>query len=64
MKLIKQGKVWVAHSDYSERSIPKEAGFWWHGGNCRSNCAACASGVSLRVWFTPVSYTHLRAHET
>lgn len=52
MILRKQGVVWVADSSFDERHIPKSAGFWWHGGNCRSGCKACASGVG-KVWWTP-----------
>lgn len=44
--------VWVSSFDYDNRGIPKAAGFWWHGGNCRSGCKACAAGLG-KVWWTP-----------
>jgi len=47
--------VWIAEYPYEQRNVPKEAGFWWHGGGCRPDCKACAAGLKLKVWWTPKS---------
>ena len=48
--------LFVLHSTYGERAIPKRAGFTWCGGNrCRrKNCAACAAGLATVWWTTDV----------
>jgi SWI/SNF-related matrix-associated actin-dependent regulator 1 of chromatin subfamily A len=52
MVLTYRSRVFIAECSYSERAVPKAAGFWWHGGDrCRASCAACAAGVG-RVWWT------------
>ena len=53
MKIIKKGDCYIAEGGFEERTIPKAAGFWWHGGDCRPRCLACADGLPLRVWWTP-----------
>lgn len=45
--------LWVANYPYDQRNVPKEAGFWWHGGGCRDTCEACKVGLKLKVWWTP-----------
>ena len=30
MELVKTGSTWVAHTEFSERSIPSAAGFKWN----------------------------------
>lgn len=52
MKLTVKGSVFVAESSYEERLAPKQAGFFWHGGNCRPGCKACAEGLG-KAWWTP-----------
>lgn len=47
--------VWVAQYSYDQRNVPKEAGFWWHGGPCKDTCEACRAGLRLKVWWTPKS---------
>lgn len=47
-----QNGLWVANYSYDQRNIPKEAGFWWHGGGCRETCQACRVGLRLKVWWT------------
>ena len=47
--------VWVANYPYEQRNVPKEAGFWWHGGDCRDTCIGCKNGLRLKVWWTPKS---------
>lgn len=54
MQLTFTNGVYVFKSTYNERHVPKEAGFWWHGGNmyCRNGkCKACKAGVG-KVWWT------------
>jgi len=45
--------VFWLEASYEERAVPKAAGFWWHGGNCRQPCGACKAGIALKVWWTP-----------
>lgn len=52
MPLTAEKGLWVANYPYEQRHIPKEAGFWWHGGDCRSYCRACKAGLRLKVWWT------------
>lgn len=52
MKVAAKGAIWYADSSYHERMIPKAAGWWWHGGGCRTPCAACDAGLPLRFWWT------------
>lgn len=47
--------VWVAQYSYDQRDVPKQAGFWWHGGPCKPDCKACAAGLRLKLWWTPKS---------
>lgn len=47
--------VWVASYSYEQRNVPKEAGFWWHGGPCKPECQACKAGLKLKLWWTPKS---------
>jgi len=47
--------LWIANYPYDQRNVPKEAGFWWHGGGCRPDCKACEAGLKLKVWWTPKS---------
>lgn len=51
MQITKRNDIYVATSSYAERHLPKAAGFFWHGGQCRPNCKACAAGVG-QVWWT------------
>lgn len=47
--------LWVANYSYDDRHIPKDAGFWWHGGGkfCESGkCPGCNHGLPLRKWYT------------
>lgn len=50
-----QNGVWVATYPYEQRNVPKEAGFWWHGGGCKDTCIGCKNGLRLKVWWTPKS---------
>jgi SWI/SNF-related matrix-associated actin-dependent regulator 1 of chromatin subfamily A len=50
-----QNGVWVATYSYEQRNVPKEAGFWWHGGGCKDSCVGCKNGLRLKVWWTPKS---------
>ena len=43
----------VGNFTKDQRSIPKNAGWRWHGGNCLSRCLACRAGVPLWKWYTP-----------
>jgi len=43
--------VFVFRSSYEQRQAAKAAGFFWHGGDCRPGCAACAAHVG-KVWWT------------
>lgn len=36
---------------FDEKEVPKQAGFRWHGGNCRPGCPACKAGLG-KVWWT------------
>ena len=45
--------LWVANYPYDQRNVPKEAGFWWHGGGCRPDCKACQAQLKLKIWWTP-----------
>lgn len=45
-------KVFVLVSSYEERAIPKQAGFWWHGGGCKPGCLACEVELG-KAWWTP-----------
>jgi SWI/SNF-related matrix-associated actin-dependent regulator 1 of chromatin subfamily A len=45
--------LWVANYPFEQRNVPKEAGFWWHGGGCKGKCVACENGLRLKVWWTP-----------
>jgi hypothetical protein len=51
MRIEKIGRCYVAHSDFAERTLPKAAGFWWHGGGCRASCLACIDRLD-KVWWT------------
>lgn len=51
--LTVENNVFVAKYGYHDRQIPKDAGFWWHGGGCRSGCVACENGLPLKRWWTP-----------
>jgi SWI/SNF-related matrix-associated actin-dependent regulator 1 of chromatin subfamily A len=62
MKLTVKGSVFVAESSYEERLAPKQAGFFWHGGNCRPGCKACSEGLG-KVWFTPFKEKAVRLVE-
>lgn len=47
--------LWVAKYSYNDRHIPKNAGFWWHGGGkwCDDGkCIACSHGLPLNKWWT------------
>ena len=45
--------MFVAHSTYQERALPKTAGFMWHGfGNCYNGCPACSADVPYKKWYT------------
>ena len=48
---LTKGVYW-ATATYDEREPLKAAGFFWHGGNCKSGCQGCAAGLG-KVWFTP-----------
>lgn len=52
MRLFTNGKVFAVQCTFDEKTLPKLAGFWWHRGNCRPGCEACASKLS-KVWWTP-----------
>jgi SNF2 family DNA or RNA helicase len=45
--------VWIATYPYEQRDVPKQAGFWWHGGGCKPSCVGCQNGLKLKVWWTP-----------
>lgn len=47
-----QNGIWIANFSFENKSIPKAAGFWWHGGNCKPGCKACAAKLG-KVWWTP-----------
>ena len=51
MKITKRNDIYVAETAFEERHLPKAAGFFWHGGECRKGCKACAAGAG-RVWWT------------
>lgn len=53
MRLTKLKDIYYCVASFDERAIPKQAGFWWHGGGCRDTCKACAAGLDLRFWWTP-----------
>jgi SWI/SNF-related matrix-associated actin-dependent regulator 1 of chromatin subfamily A len=55
MSISVQNGVWVATYPYEQRNVPKEAGFWWHGGDCKDSCIGCKNGLRLKVWWTPKS---------
>jgi SWI/SNF-related matrix-associated actin-dependent regulator of chromatin subfamily A-like protein 1 len=52
MELHLTKDVYWATASYDERLALKEAGFFWHGGQCQPQCAGCAAGLG-KVWFTP-----------
>ena len=52
MGVIAENGLWVANYSYDQRNIPKEAGFQWHGNECRDNCVACKAGLRHKVWWT------------
>jgi SWI/SNF-related matrix-associated actin-dependent regulator 1 of chromatin subfamily A len=43
--------VFVWKGGYETKALPKEAGFLWHGGNCRDNCSACSANIG-KIWWT------------
>ena len=50
--------LWVADYPYEDRKVPKDAGFWWHGGGkwCDDGkCIACQHGLPLKRWWTEKS---------
>lgn len=49
--LVLQNGLYVWTGGFATKDLPKAAGFMWHGGNCRSGCSACASGLG-KVWWT------------
>lgn len=53
MRLTKLKDIFYCVASFDERAIPKQAGFWWHGGSCYASCKACAAGLDLRFWWTP-----------
>jgi SWI/SNF-related matrix-associated actin-dependent regulator 1 of chromatin subfamily A len=53
MEITHWGGIWYANCPYEERNIPKEAGFWWHGGRtCAPGCRACLLDIGKK-WWTP-----------
>jgi len=48
-----ENDVFVAKYPFADKHVPKEAGFWWHGGGCRNTCIACKNGLPLKRWWTP-----------
>ena len=49
MRIYAQNGVFVAEANYHEKDDVKSAGFWWHGGGCKSTCLACAAKLKLNV---------------
>ena len=58
-----QNGCWVANFSFENKDIPKGAGFWWHGGGCRTGCKACAAKLG-KVWWTsyPEKAARLEQH--
>jgi len=52
MSIVVQQNVWVAIYPYAQRQVPKDAGFAWHGDDCRPSCAGCKIGLRHKVWWT------------
>lgn len=52
MQIITTADVFVAHSSFTEKEIVKNAGFLWHGYECKKNCPACKKGLEHKVWWT------------
>lgn len=52
-----RGSIFVANFDRAldfrqQLDTVKSAGFWFHGGGCRSGCKACAENLPLKRWWT------------
>lgn len=67
MGITAQKGLWVANYPYADRHVPKDAGFFWHGGGkwCSDgNCIACQHGLPLKKWWTAKSECAARlAHD-
>ena len=55
MGISVENGLWVAKYPFEQKHIPKQAGFWWHGGGkwCDDGkCDACKAGLPLKRWWT------------
>lgn len=60
--LTTQNGLFVWHGGYETKDLPKAAGFFWHGGNCRPGCKACSAGLG-KVWWTSYPDKAVRLRE-
>ena len=53
MELKKINNIFIFECNYSQKEIPKKAGFWWHPSvsQCdRKNCKACQNRINRQWW--------------
>jgi hypothetical protein len=65
MRLATVQGVYALESSFEERSVPKQAGFRWHGGGswCENGrCGACKAGLG-KVWWIDDPTAAARANE-
>lgn len=48
--------LFIWEGGFETKDIPKQAKFWWHGGGCWENCAACAAGIGRKWWSPKTAY--------
>lgn len=67
MGITAEKGLWVANYPYEDRHVPKDAGFWWHGGGkycADGKCVAYQHELHLKKWWTHKSECAARlAHD-
>lgn len=62
MRIITREGVYGLESGFHEKAFPKDAGFRWHGPDCRKPCKPCNVGMPFKMWWTDDSDKVGRLH--